>query len=123
MYMQSNQPYNKVENDSVWSGALIGGAMGGAAAGGTQYGLNKYRGRLKDNKENLKSDFKNAIHESDFKAQGSLDKDLKKTADKLQGVKKIQRDRFGGGKQKAITYGASVLAGGLTGGIMDSMNN
>lgn len=133
MYMQSNQPYNRVENDSVWNGALIGGAMGGAAAGATHMwgekgfdNINEKGRKRAISKTNEK--IENALKNNE---KASVKRELAKESNGINSKYNNRKDSFskkhntafGSGTSKGLAYGASVLVGGLAGGVIDSLNN
>lgn len=133
MYMQSNQPYNRVEEDSVWSGAAIGAGIGGAAAGATHMWGEKGFNAINEKGRKRASSKTNGKMEEALKnnANASVKKELTKESNGINHKYNNRKDSFsknhnkafGSGTSKGLAYGASILAGGLTGGIIDSINN
>lgn len=125
MYMQSNEPYHRIENDSVWSGAMIGGAIGGAAAGATQLwgdkGLNAF-GDYRQNKADANYNKVMGDIGSTAEQKRNADQRMKTAKDLPNKLKGYRNKGFGSGKAKTLSYAGSVIAGGLGGMAIDAMN-
>jgi hypothetical protein len=97
--MYSNQPYQRVTEDSVWNGAAIGATMGV----GMRFGAGR------------------AIR-SASKKSGYIGSRLSK--EQRAGAKAVSIANIrGGGKFRAISYGLNAAAGGVLGAVGDAIND
>lgn len=108
--LESNQPYQRVDNNkSVWEGAAIGAGMGALKVGAIDVPIDlamnrKLTSKLKD------GGMKTFLHNMQDAAQHNM---------KQPGlVGAINKFGYGGGKMRAARYGLAVASGGLIGGIM-----
>jgi hypothetical protein len=130
--MASNQPFGRVD-DGIGAGLISGAVVGGAFAGGLH--TNFARKSLKSGARSIKNNYRDKIFDLQDKA-GMLPteaqekkltslKSKHKLASKLPGgIDNLHNKAYGGGwKGKAVAYGGSVLAAGLIGAGLDSMND
>lgn len=127
--MQSNQPYQRVD-DGIGAGLIGGAVVGGALAGGAYFGLPHLRGRgktvmsssLKGGNVNIDPSVLKTLN-AEQKAQMGIDESF--TERKLRGNKigkKMHGKMFGSGRRAAVTGGISLLGGGIIGAGIDGMN-
>ncbi|WDI05148.1 hypothetical protein PUW25_25405 (plasmid) [Paenibacillus urinalis] len=130
--MQSNNPYNRVD-DGIGSGLVGGAIVGGTLAAGAQFGTKAaLRGMKKPVREftrrahdDIRYSNASGVPVTDGqRARATVgDAAMRKASSFSQSVKGYHGKAFGSGKSKALTYGAAALGGSLIGGIADGMNN
>lgn len=101
--LASNQPYQRVDKDSVWNGALLQATSAAATVGGMHAYMNKMDNAVKNNTVK----------------PGSMGEQFVKTF----GTNELSQARkfMGTGKGKLAAYGGSVLLGGMGGAMTDAM--
>lgn len=133
MYMQSNQPIQ--QQDGVMNGTLFGASLGAAATAGAHFGGEKMiekRGdrllaRMSSGARNHRENVSKMSPGSDAHAEATkvFNSDIEKLEKKGNTLNKVDdkyKKVFRGGKtNKAIAYGSSILAGGIVGGLTDSV--
>lgn len=122
--MQSNQPYGRVD-DGIGAGLVGGAVIGGATTAAYQFGGKSVANFTASTADKLSASM--AQKQLPF-SQGNIPGKVSQSFANLANTGKdlsnaLHTKSFvGSGKKKAVTYGASVLAGSLLGGIGDAMN-
>ena len=122
MYMQSNQPYQRVSDSSV-DGMVLGAALGTGGVVGANYGSKAYANRIQNKMANAKS-----ASEAGKIGQGKMAglahnvQEQMFSGSAMKGTKDIPFMKNGMSKRAAITAGMGVLAGGIIGAGIDAAN-
>ncbi|GAK42026.1 hypothetical protein TCA2_4518 [Paenibacillus sp. TCA20] len=121
--MQSNNPYNRVD-EGIGSGLVAGAVVGGASMAGLQFGGTQAARGLRNmaNPVLSRNAAARAIDGGIPKmatAQGVAASGAKHLGNGIRGARKMA---FGGGRNKLLSYGVGALGGAAIGGIADGMN-
>jgi hypothetical protein len=113
-YLNSNQPYGRVDN-GIGTGLMGGAIIGAAATAGAQFGGAMAVSKMRDYKATLRD--RAAFTGSDL--DRNRYENLTKATHKVNGYRKAA---FGSGWRKAVSYGVGALAGAAIGGAIDANN-
>lgn len=124
-YLNSNEPYHRVDNTQssrlANTGAMIGAGVGAGLAGGSQYGLGRASQHFAErgmpstpkNVSAAGSNLPSTQVNPNFTMENSSVNNDTQRARTAHGLK---QKGFGSGWRKAATYGGSAVAGALIGG-------
>lgn len=133
--MQSNQPYNRVDN-GIGAG-IVGGAALGAAGAGALLGAGLGEGKLHSMNTSVSASRRSsAVNKQAKRLSSGKSSNLNKMEKQMNNIAKtnarvssgisgagnLSRKAFGSGKSRLITGSASILGGALIGGVTDKMN-
>lgn len=127
-YMQSNQPYNRVD-DGIGAGLIAGAAMGGVASGtanltrrGATAASVGARNHLAQKYTGLEAEAGMLPSEAQTKKLNKISKNMTRASNAEGLIGKAYQTTHGSGKRKAITMAGSIIGGAIAGGTIDGLN-